>query len=632
MYLHRIVALGLAGLLFAAGCNKASPVETKEIQENKVAAAAKSLKENKPEEAIRISQSVLESNADNADALAARGEARMKTHDLAGALEDLDKAIAIDSENANFYLQRARVRRDLGDSKGASADLDKSIKLNPKLAAAFYERGLLHQPEHLVADFDEAIELDPTYADAYVQRAVTLRLTQSDDIGRGMNAMKASADFEKALKLYDKAIKADPKNAELYYKRAMARIADAGPEKENLKKVMKDFDEAIKQKPDYARAYETRGHLRQLFFHDSSGAQEDFGQAVNYDPKMPEAFYDRGLARSDNRDFKGAIADFDQTIKLNPKFAPALAQRAFATLQSGKDADIKAAIDDCNAALKIAPNYPEPYTNLGLAHKLLAEKHGSPKEKAEFESEKRESLAAFKHAIELNPSAERYVHRANARLQFHDNDGAIDDSTKAIGLNPGLADPYFIRGLARLNRTDSSKPSEEERKQLKLSLDDFNKSVELAKNFRDALYYRGVVQQRLGQFDDSIENFSRAIELDPNFLEGYLGRGFAYEQAHDLPHAAADYTKAIKINPKDPRAYFSRGLLRLQLSQDQEAQQDFDAYLQLKPEMKATVELCVKETKATIAKQTKAESDRQAKQRAKDKGSSGKSAAEKKDN
>ena len=63
------------------------------------------------------------------------------------------------------------------------------------------------------------------------------------------------------------------------------------------------------------------------------------------------------------------------------------------------------------------------------------------------------AIADFTKAIELNPQlAEPYNNRGTARLHKHDLDGAIADYAKAIELNPQFADAYSNRGLSLYSR------------------------------------------------------------------------------------------------------------------------------------------------------------------------------------
>ena len=70
------------------------------------------------------------------------------------------------------------------------------------------------------------------------------------------------------------------------------------------------------------------------------------------------------------------------------------------------------------------------------------------------------AIADFSRAIELNPKlAEAYLNRGLAKSTKGDQDGAIADESQAIELNPKLAEAYLNRGGAKQTKGDLEEPS-----------------------------------------------------------------------------------------------------------------------------------------------------------------------------
>jgi tetratricopeptide (TPR) repeat protein len=73
-----------------------------------------------------------------------------------------------------------------------------------------------------------------------------------------------------------------------------------------------------------------------------------YSKALDYDPKWPEAYNNRGIARCNLKDNTGAIEDFTQAIKIAPEFAMDFSNRGVVKITVGnKDkgcADLKTAI------------------------------------------------------------------------------------------------------------------------------------------------------------------------------------------------------------------------------------------------------------------------------------------------
>ncbi|NOX91736.1 MAG: tetratricopeptide repeat protein [Gammaproteobacteria bacterium] len=93
------------------------------------------------------------------------------------AIEEYNKAIAINSKYAKAYFTRGIIQQQQGlESKKYKAinDFTKTIELNPKHAKAYLSRGVLiaskGQHGKAIKDFDKAIKLNPQYANAYNNR------------------------------------------------------------------------------------------------------------------------------------------------------------------------------------------------------------------------------------------------------------------------------------------------------------------------------------------------------------------------------------------------------------------------------------------------------------------------------
>ena len=86
-----------------------------------------------------------------------------------------------------------------------------------------------------------------------------------------------------------------------------------------------------------------------------------------------EAYYNRGVAKSQLGDFQGAITDYDQAIKIKPDYAEAYYNRGLAKQNLE---DNQGAIADYNQAIKIKPDYALAYLNRGVAKSDLGDKQG----------------------------------------------------------------------------------------------------------------------------------------------------------------------------------------------------------------------------------------------------------------
>ena len=111
------------------------------------------------------------------------------------------------------------------------------------------------------------------------------------------------------------------------------------------------------------------------------------------------------------------------------------------------------------------------------------------------------------------------------------------------------AKAYFNRGLAY-----------DDKGQYDQAISDYSKAIEINPRLADAYYNRGNSYDDKGQYDQAISDYSKAIEINSEIAEAYINRGNAYSKKSQYDKAISDYSKAIEINPKYADAYINRGI------------------------------------------------------------------------
>lgn len=133
------------------------------------------------------------------------------------------------------------------------------------------------------------------------------------------------------------------------------------------KKAIEYLTQTILLDPNYAAAYYNRGiaydELKQF-----NRAKKDYDQAISLYPNFEAAYSNRGLVFYELKHFTQAISDFNQAIRLNPNDAEVYYNRgnAYANLKQ-----FNRAIEDFDQAIRINPTDAETYNNRGLTHLLL---------------------------------------------------------------------------------------------------------------------------------------------------------------------------------------------------------------------------------------------------------------------
>ena len=177
-------------------------------------------------------------------------------------------------------------------------------------------------------------------------------------------------------------------------------------------------------------------------------------------------------------------------------------------------------------------------------------------------------LAVFSTVSFAQNSAVDHFNRGIEQRNDGEYEKAIAEFTKAIQLDPKMADSYYERGSALLTlETD-----------LDAALRDFSKAIELNKKHYDAYFNRGTLFEKKKEWDKAIADFTSYITLDPadygQSASGFIERGKCLMEKGDLSASIADFTRAINAYPKDADAYKNRALAYKKAGKKAEAEAD----------------------------------------------------------
>jgi tetratricopeptide (TPR) repeat protein len=189
----------------------------------------------------------------------------------AGAITNLDQAIALEPDTADYYEQRGFQFSLLNDNDRALADFEKGLALKPDDARIFFVRALtfkeMGEDARALADLDRAIALTPQEPTYYsVKAKIYLR--------QGKTA--------EALAMLDQGIAIKPDHAQFFQDRAEVyrKLGDAKGEEAALARLI-----ALKPKEQY-------GILLRAFLYEKLGK-----------PALAIADYDALLALDPNHNF-----------------------------------------------------------------------------------------------------------------------------------------------------------------------------------------------------------------------------------------------------------------------------------------------------------------------------------------
>lgn len=188
-----------------------------------------------------------------------------------------------------------------------------------------------------------------------------------------------------------------------------------------------------------------------------------------------------------------------------------------------------------------------------------------------------DALAAFNHAIELNPQDSVAHHqRGNVySLQGKHDDEALADFNRAIAFDPENSSAYRSRGVFHNTRGNYAE-----------ALADFNRAIALDPEDYSTYSSRGLLYNNQALYDEALADFNRAMQLNSEYSTAYYYRGklFVIQELYD--EAFADFNRAIALNPNSDelaRIYIERSELQSIQGQYVEALADINRAIELEP-------------------------------------------------
>lgn len=303
-------------------------------------------------DAIADSNRCLKQHGDRAGCLNLRAMSKRFGGDPKGALNDLDRALALAPEDLMILVNRADLRMKAKNLSGAKEDLEKALRVNEKFVDAWVSRANLRgmQGKHAdaVSDLEHAIALEPKRAETYRQLFFSLVSSGSDD--------------EAALGALDRVLELDPKDVSSYCNRASMFAS-----KKRLPEAIADYQSALKVQPDYVMALANLAQLQRRAGRPQQ-ALASFRRWVALEPKSYLAV--KGLAEilAETGNRRAAIGELTRILKLLPKATAALYQRGvlFTKLSEHENA-----IADFTQILTIRPQHWQAQADRGISWSKL---------------------------------------------------------------------------------------------------------------------------------------------------------------------------------------------------------------------------------------------------------------------
>lgn len=248
-------------------------------------------------------------------------------------INDLESAMAIDSLNPDYYHLLADAYLDYYNSRGALNTMNKLLAIYPERIPSLLK---LAEFKHILKDYDgsiltanEVLKFDPQNAEAYFMLGMNFR--ELGDKERAINAYQTAVEMDsrltdgwiylgelseekkdpKALKYYESAIISNPESMQALHGKAFY-LQNHG----NIEGAQQIYREIILKDKSYADAYLNSG-LLYMETGSTEKAYEQFDLLTAVAPANHMGYYMRGIINEKRGKKQEALQDYESAYNLN---------------------------------------------------------------------------------------------------------------------------------------------------------------------------------------------------------------------------------------------------------------------------------------------------------------------------
>ena len=337
-------------------------------------------------------------------------------------------------------------------------------------------------------------------------------------------------EFTAARQAYLAAHKDGPEDANILF-----WIGFLNLQMQNYKDAVDPLEQAIQINPKSPEAHLNLGNVYDgLKRYDD--AVREFKKVIELQPantapsKLADPWYNLGSAYYKQRKWPEAIAAYQKSAALNPKDPYIMDGLGYVLLETG---DTRGAIAAYEKATRLQSDNANFQFNLGLAWLAQAKKALT---KAAADNARTSALAPLSRSVELAP-ANVLNHETYGETLYdlgRDNE-AIVQFDKAAQLDPKQYMPVYNMGLSYTRSNQQPK-----------AIEAFTKALEIKPDDRDALHGLALAQSKSGQFEEAAKSYKHLTELTPDDLTAWINYAYCLRSKGDAEGEVAALEEALK--------------------------------------------------------------------------------------
>lgn len=283
----------------------------------------------------------LQNTPEDIDLLFQRASVYYEKDEYESSIQDLQKAMSIDSLQPKIYHLLADNYLDYYRSREALDMMEKVVRLFPDRIPSLLKLSemqmILNQYENSVFTVNEILRLSPQNNEAYFMLGMNFRAM--GDVDRAINSFQTAVEndpemidawlilgelHEKkgskdAIKFYNNAVNVAPDKPEALHSKAFYLQNN-----EDIPGALEIYKEIIIKNPNYADAYLNSGILY-MEIDSLDRAFEQMNLLAGVQPENPLAYYYRGMIHEAFGNYEAAIIDLQNSLNINPAFEQAQA-------------------------------------------------------------------------------------------------------------------------------------------------------------------------------------------------------------------------------------------------------------------------------------------------------------------
>lgn len=265
----------------------------------------------------------------------------IKSQNFQYAMDDMSKALSIDSTKAPYFLTLSDLYFIANKTFNAKSALEKCLSIEPDNVKAHLKLAEIY---FIVKKYDEAnnnleavFKIEPFNTKAYFMKGMIYK--ETGDTAKAVSAFQTVIDKDQseynsymqlgilynaknnalAEQYFTGALRLNPRSQEALYGRAMYL-----QEHNELDKAIQDYTTIIQINPQNKSAHFNLGYLHYTYLKVYDQAIKHYTDAITADPDYTEAYYNRGLSYEALGNIKAAKNDYEKALSLRPGYELAM--------------------------------------------------------------------------------------------------------------------------------------------------------------------------------------------------------------------------------------------------------------------------------------------------------------------